>query len=296
MGKFIYPFTDFGFKYIFGSKTSGEFLKDFLNSLFEDDPRFSPITEIKYENPEKTKRSKDEKSVIYDIHCTTSNGKKFIVEMQNGSQEFFVARSVYYVSMTIVEQGEPGYQWHYELMPVYFIGFMNFSLPSLGDKVKVDAMLMDVDLKQPITDKVRYIFIQLPNFKKEASECETAFDKWIYTLKHLDKMETIPFLHDNPVFHRLESVTNYANLSKEEKRQYDHDLKVARDLDATISYAEKRGLKKGEAKGIAKGIAQGRAEERNNMVLSMSEEGFPIETIAKIARLSVSEVRRILEG
>ena len=95
-------------------------------------------------------------------------------------------------------------------------------------------------------------------------------------------MVTVPFLEE--MFHRLESVTNYANLSKEEKRQYDHDLKVARDLDATISFAEKRGR------------AEGRAEERNDMVLSMSKEGFPIETIAKIARLSVDEIKRILKA
>ena len=71
MAKYINPFTDIGFKRIFGQELSKPLLLDFLNSLFEED-----------------------RSLIYDIYCETDDGEKIIVEMQNKSQPFFKNRSI----------------------------------------------------------------------------------------------------------------------------------------------------------------------------------------------------------
>lgn len=49
----------------------------------------------------------------------------------------------------------------------------------------------------------------------------------------------------------------------------------------------------GEAKGEAKGVSIGEANERNRMVKSLKEQGFPIEAIAKAANLSIEEVNKI---
>ena len=82
MGAFIYPFTDWGFKHIFGKK---EFMLDFLNSLLQGE---RVITDIRYMNNEREPEQKEMKKVIYDIYCETDTGEYIIVEMQNRWQEF----------------------------------------------------------------------------------------------------------------------------------------------------------------------------------------------------------------
>ena len=58
--------------------------------------------------------TKDQRGIIYDVFCTTDTGEHIIVEMQNKSQAYFIDRSLFYASKTIVDQGVKG-QWDYHL-------------------------------------------------------------------------------------------------------------------------------------------------------------------------------------
>ena len=49
---------------------------------------------------------------------------------------------------------------------------------------RTDVVLSDRDTHVPFSDKLRFVFLQLPCFKKEESECENDFERWIYVLKH----------------------------------------------------------------------------------------------------------------
>ena len=121
MAKYINPFVDFGFKYIFGREESKPFLMAFLNSLLASEPGFEPIVELEYLDKEQSRIGKEIRGVIYDIHCRTSNGKRFIVEMQNQSQPYFFDRLVYYSTRAIVEQGKRGHEWRFEYLSLIHI-------------------------------------------------------------------------------------------------------------------------------------------------------------------------------
>ena len=95
MAKYIDPFTDTGFKIIFGKEhVSNDILRSFLNVLFEGDPVLSDIKSVEYRPNEKTMEWTQGKSIAYDIHCETSTGHRFIVEMQLTKQEYFLKRAV----------------------------------------------------------------------------------------------------------------------------------------------------------------------------------------------------------
>ena len=101
MGKFINPFTDYGFKKIFGQEVSKELLIEFLNDLLEGE---RVITDLTFLNNEQLPIYPGERIAIYDIFCTTDTGEKIIVEMQNRSQVYFKERALYYLSHAIVRQ------------------------------------------------------------------------------------------------------------------------------------------------------------------------------------------------
>ena len=61
--------------------------------------------------------------------------------MQNKSQAYFIDRSLFYASKTIVDQGVKG-QWDYHLTPVYVICFMNFDVDeNTPKKFRTDVVL-----------------------------------------------------------------------------------------------------------------------------------------------------------
>ena len=181
MAKFINPFTDVGFKLIFGQEINKDLLIDFLNSLLVGERH---IHDIQFLDKEILGESVADRNCIYDIYCTDENGEQFIVEMQNRRQAFFRERSIYYLARAISRQGERGIDWQFNLKAVYGIFFMNFRLEDIKPKLRTDICLEDSDTHELFSDKMRFIFLQLPLFDKEENECENDFERWIYVLKN----------------------------------------------------------------------------------------------------------------
>lgn len=282
MGKFINPFTDVGFKRIFGQEMSKPVLIAFLNSLLTGERR---IVDVKYLDKEQLGLSDGDRSLIYDVYCETETGEHIIVEMQNKSQPYFKNRSVYYVARSIVEQGERGSEWEYDIKAVYLIAFLNFRLDGLSDVFRTDVALMDMDRHTPFSDKVRMVFLQLPYFTKELDDCDTIFEKIIYVLKHMEILQRMPFLAQDAVFRRLSEIAEVASLTTEERRQYDASLRHYRD---TIAVMHGQFLE-----GEAKGRIEGRAEERIANARSLIANGVALKLVAKSLNLSDEEIAQL---
>ena len=137
---------------------------------------------------------------------------------------------------------------------------------------------MDMQRHELFSDKMRLTLLQLPCFTKEIDECETIFEKIIYVLKHMEILQRMPFLAQSAVFKRLSEIADVASLTKEERRQYDEDLKHYRD---TIAVMHGQFLE-GETKG--------RAETNIANALKMKVKGYPIEDIAEITGLTADEI------
>ncbi|MBO7545793.1 MAG: Rpn family recombination-promoting nuclease/putative transposase [Paludibacteraceae bacterium] len=282
MSKFINPFTDVGFKRIFGQEISKPVLLAFLNSLLAGERR---IVDLQYLDKEKIGLSDGDRSLIYDILCLTDSGEYIIVEMQNKSQPFFKNRSVYYLSRSIVEQGERGSEWEYDIKAVYLVAFLNFKLRDISVEFRTDVALMDMKLKTPFSDKMRMIFLQLPYFTKELDDCTEIFEKIIYALKHMEILQRMPFLAQDAVFKRLSEIAEVASLTKEERQRYDESLRHYRDTIAVMhgQYLE----------GQEKGRAEGRAEGRADVAKTMKESGVSLADIVKFTGLDEEQVRQL---
>ena len=98
MGKFINPFTDMGFKLIFGQEVSKPILIEFLNSLLIGECHIKNLSFLDKEQP---RTDVENRSLIYDVYCELDNGEHVIVEMQNRNQPYFKNRSIFYASRAI---------------------------------------------------------------------------------------------------------------------------------------------------------------------------------------------------
>jgi len=278
MSKFINPFTDVGFKRIFGQEISKPVLLVFLNSLLEGERK---IIDLKFLDKEQLGLESGDRSLIYDIYCETETGEHIIVEMQNKYQPYFKERSIYYTARSIVEQGERGSQWKYDIKAVYLVAFLNFRISDISKSFRTDVALMDMKERTLFSDKVRLVYLQLPYFTKEADECETIFEKIIYTLKHMDILQRMPWMAQNAVFKRLSEIAEVASLNSEERRKYDESLRAYRD---TIAVMEGQ-FAQGELKGRAEGIL--------SIARKMKQKGKPVSEIAEMTDLSPDEIEKL---
>lgn len=279
MGKFINPFTDVGFKRIFGQEVSKPILIDFLNALFDGEHH---VTDLKFLDKEQLGESADNKSLIYDVYCEADGGDRIIVEMQYKSQPWFKERSIYYLSRSISRQGEPGKDWNYsDLKAVYIVSLLNFRMDSISTDFRCDVGLMDILRKVAFSDKMRLVYLQMPRFTKTVDECDTLFDKIIYVLKNMDVLKRMPWLAQEAVFQKIASVADVASLNKQERIAYDENLRRYRD---TVAVLEGQYLE---------GKAEGEAKANRNNARRMKAKGYAVEDIIEITGLSTEEIARL---
>lgn len=282
MGKFVNPFTDIGFKRIFGQEVSKPLLLDFLNCLLKGERN---ITDLQFLDKEQPADYRDDRSLIYDIFCLTDTGEKIIVEMQNKEQPHFADRCLYYYSQAVSRQGERGADWDYQIDAVYLVAFVNFNMEGLANNFRTDVVLMNKQRGIPFSDKERFIFLQLPVFKKEADECRDDFERWIYVLKNMEILDRMPWAAKDSVFHKLAEIGEVSNMTKDERLKYDAALRHYRD---TLNV-----MRSAEDKGRQQGLTEGRQQANIQTAKNLLAMGLSVDQIAKATGLNYEEIMKL---
>ena len=284
-GKYINPYTDYGFKYLFGTEPNKDITLELLNALLQGKEVIKSLTLLPTEQLGDTK---DGRRSVFDIYCKNEKGEKIIIEMQKADQQWFKDRSVYYSSFPIRQQGEKG-QWRFGLKAVYTIGILDFVFDEDKDDKEYYhhvVQLMDVNTKTVFYDKLTYIYLEMPKFQKTEAELKTMTDKWLYALKNLPRLLERPAALQERIFKKFFEVAEIGNLSKEEYAKYFESEKVYYDNDGAIRTAEAKGLAKGRAEGRAEGIEENkRANARR-----MKADNMDINLISKYTGLTAEEI------
>ena len=271
-GRYINPYTDFGFKYLFGTEPNKDITLELVNALLQGKEVIKSLTLLPTEQLGDTK---DDRRSVFDIYCENEQGDKIIIEMQKADQQWFKDRSVYYSSFPIRQQGERG-QWRFGLKAVYTIGILDFVFDEDKDDQEYYhhvVKLMDVNTKEDFYDKLTYIYLEMPKFQKTEGELVTMTDKWLYALKHMPDLLERPKALQERIFNKFFDVAEIAALSKEEYAKYWESEKVYYDNDGAIRTAE----------------AKGRAKERLANAKALLGNGVPLEVIVKSLQLTDDE-------
>jgi len=275
--KYINPFTDFGFKKIFGEETNKDLLVDFIQTLL---PEKSNITTINYLKTEKLGRANTERKAIFDLYCENDKGEKFIVELQKAEQDYFKERSIYYSTFAIQEQAKKG-KWDYNWQGVYTIAIMDFSFTYSSHKnVKTQVVLYDEENKVVFSEKLKYIYLEMDKFDKTIDELENYYEKWLYLLKNLAYLDTIPNKLREKAFQKLFQVAEIAKYNPKERQQYEDSLKYYRDMENSLDLQ----------------YAVGRKEEKLDIAKNAIKKGADDTFISEITGLSLEYIAELRKG
>jgi predicted transposase/invertase (TIGR01784 family) len=253
--KYINPFTDYGFKKLFGEEPNKDLLLDFLNVLLEEEQ--GEIKDLTYLKSEHLGTSEVDRKAIFDLYCENEKGEKFIVELQKTKQNFFKDRTVYYSTFPIREQAKRA-DWNYELKAVYTIAILDFVFDedkNDPDKFRYDIKLTDTETKEVFYNKLTFIYLEMPKFNKTVDELETRFDKWLYVIRNLNRLDKVPDKLRELIFEKLFETAEIARFTPEQIRSYEDSLKYYRDLKNSLDTAKeekaleiaKEMIKAGEA-------------------------------------------------
>ena len=110
------------------------------------------------------------------------------------------------------------------------------------------------------SDKERFIFLQLPVFKKDADECRDDFERWIYVLKNMEILDRMPWAAKDSVFRKLAEIGEVSNMTKDERIEYDAALRHYRDTLNVMRGAQDKGRQQGLTEGRQQGLTEGRQQ------------------------------------
>ena len=291
--RYISLLTDFGFKRIFGTKPNKDLLINFLNSLFEG---FQVIKDVKYLNSEHVGDVFAERKAIFDVYCENEKGERFIVEMQNAYQKYFKDRSLFYSTFPIREQAPKGADWNFKLEHVYTVALLNFDLEEEAfdqDDINHDVGLLDKKTHKVFNDKLSFKYVEIAKFDKTEDELVTLYDKWLYVLKNLSRLDERPATLKEKVFTKLFEEAEIARFTPTELKEYEDSLKAYRDVKNSIDTALEKGREEGRVEGRAEGREEGKNLKAIQIAKKMLAAGMDIDTIINMTDLSKSEIEKL---
>ena len=282
----INPFTDWGFKYIFGREENKDLLMGFLNVLLESEVT---IRDLRYLNTELLGYRPELKRCVVDVLATDEEGNRYLIEMQNATDHDIRQRLVYYACRLVDQMGEHSQDWEYgQIKRVYTICLMNFTYersPSLRE----DYQLRNATGERLFSDLLTIIPLQLPCIKAEnAADCRKSYEVLLYLLQSMSRrkrtkeellaeLDTLDLPEETLTTFRRVVNTVEEDLTEAERRDYEVDLE---------HYIKTMGMIR---TGREEGREEGRTEKQREIARAMKDDGVAPELIAKYTGISIEE-------
>jgi predicted transposase/invertase (TIGR01784 family) len=273
--KFVDVKNDIAFRKIFGNENRKETLISFLNAVldFQGDQRITQVTIL---NPYQLPKLKGGKVTIIDVKATDHIGRTYIVEMQVGDIDGFEKRVLFYSSKSYSDQIKRA-DFYRKLRPVIFIGILDFEHTKNNNYIS-RSQVQDIETGEQTIKDMEFTFIELPKFKLELDELKTLTEKWVYFIKNAENLEVVPGNINDEGLKSAYEEANVQTWTQEELDAYEYAFMREEDERARLDKAEQKGKQEGKVE----------------IVLEMYGDGFPVDKIARLVKMTVPEVEQVI--
>lgn len=288
--------VDYAFKYILGHK---EALLKLLNDILP-----LHVDDVEYLPNEIPVISEKEKRSVFDVICTNrTTGERFLCEMQRRADSDMDDRLLFYGSALVHNQVERASE-RYLLRPVYVICVADYERPH-ATPIPDDNFFFSYRLREDkwqediLTNKLQFIYLELPRLKKGWEATETNAERWCYIFRNLYTFVSIP--GDAPEFEPIFEIARTGELDKNELKRYLSTMVTEYDKLVIGEYNRELGRKEGLEKGLELGRAEGREEGREEglkegteiVVRKMLAADVPMERISEWTGLTKAEIEAL---
>ena len=287
----LLPLTsDYVFKRIFGQEENIEALKDFLESILDEE-----IITIEIKNPEIPKNFYDSKYGVLDLKVTLNDRIVVDVEMQVKNEHNLEKRDTYYLSSNYVnelKEGEP----YSNCKKSIVINILNFSYYKRNEYHSVSRMIFEESKEEEkvemgyekedryMTEDLEVHIIELPKFKKKNPKMHTKLEEWLWLFIGSDE-KVDEASKKNKEIEKIKKKLASMSLSPEERNNYEYRLRAIRDEADAIEFATRKGLEQGQAQGIA--------QKTEEFVKKLLEKNTKIEDIIELTGVTEEKIEEI---
>ncbi|GHT18504.1 hypothetical protein AGMMS4957_00930 [Bacteroidia bacterium] len=159
---------------------------------------------------------------------------------------------------------------------VYFVGILNFDCFDGDDYIERAHLVRDKNGER-FSDKLNFVYVILPKFKKTIEQLETNADRWLYCLKNMATLASRPVEVQGRVFEMLFKAAHINKLTKEDMETYNKSILEYADVRRCADYAMQRGRQEGVL-AVAK---------------KLNESGVAMELIASATELTAEQISHL---
>lgn len=295
----LLPLTsDYVFKRIFGQEENKQALKDFLESILEEE-----ILKIEIKNPEIPKNFYDSKYGVLDLKVTLNDKSIVDVEMQMKNEHNIEQRDTFYLASNYVnelKEGEP----YTNCKKSIVINILNFMYYNRNEYHSVARMIfeeakeeekVEMGYKEEDRYMTKYLevhIIELPKFKIKNPKMHTKLEEWLWLFIGSDE-KVSEASKKNKEIEKIKKKLASMSLSPEERNNYEYRLRAIRDEADAIEYKTKQAKEEGIKEGFEQGISQGIEQGLEQTAKEMLKNNFTIEQIETITKLTKEEIERL---
>ena len=284
VGKYANLLMDRWFKRSFGTDKWKRLTELLIQELIPE----RKIQSLSFAPQEHVNPFDDDKDIRVDVECTDVDGSRFVVELQLAPQKGFYERALLNASFAVQEQigrGERGYLYP----PVYFIGIMDFSYHEGSDRVLYRYNLVERESGEMMTDRLQFLFLELPNCLKALTPESSTLDDFCYYLRNMKDMASAPEGNMSELNSLLFKSGEISNFTPGERVKYINDMTTKRDIENQIEYAMEKGMQK----GLEKGMEQGMQKNKLELAKNFKNLDVPIEIICQGTGLTKEQVEAL---
>ena len=255
--RYVDPLSPFGFRHLFGNESRKEILLEFLNVLFEGENRILNAVSP----PEKdTADYPGAEDALLNLVCTDEDGDGFTVQIRNlGEHNFreknrqFMAR--HFSNSVSKDQSTSAFPYKDN----FLVGFLS---SRLSERTKFlhfkDVFHLQKDQEESYSGILGFKFMEISGQDDPGEELENELEKWLYVFRNMRQLGHQPDVLDSPVFGKLFKLAEIANLTAEQRLEYEKSLKTEQEnADENRKEAKDPGKRRADFERMLSSISHG---------------------------------------
>ena len=273
--------NDLLFKFIFGHKENKNITLSFINAVLGRVGE-SAFVDLRFADREIDPEEETGKGAILDLLCMTNDETQINIEVQVQNRHNMGQRSLYYwakLYQSTLGRGE-SYDSLRRTVAINLLGYEYLPLSGFHHMYG----LYDEMGKHRLTEDLEIHFLELPKVTRQDIRSMRTLDKWMAFIGNKlsdEEMEAIAMSETaiNTAWDRIEAFMRDAG----QRRKYELSEKFEHDYVSDMEGSWKRGRAEGRQLGIAQ------------MAMKFLRAGTPVATVADMAELPESVIRKMAE-
>jgi len=291
--------NDFIFRHIFGDERNNDLLKYFVNTVLEA-KGLAPVVEISPVSPFVPVEDLTQREGILDVRAKDTTGRNFDLEIQVRPQSAYIRRSLYYLARMYGGQLSRGIDYR-EITPCVGIHILDFTI--FQDSAFAHHLFAFRSKDEPnrvLSEDLCIHYLELPKIGRSGIQISQNLKKLLYLLKGIRNPEDamIKEITDKePALDRLK--TEFERVMTDEQLRNEalsHEMWLHDQAQYQYEVGEERynkGRMEGLEQGKAEGLAEGEEKARQELARNMKVQGFDLDVISKLTRLSIQVIEAL---